>query len=869
MQGVLGGDDVTACEFRTAQDVTLWPIEVAAAELLLVRAGPAAERRCRSRQRIKGGVRIRLRTTGGVKFSHARLDRLRFYLAGRNDVANKLLRARHRHHHRGDAWCRRPRARPPAWHEPFAGCDRAAGRLRRCGRAAAGDAALVPGLPTAAGVFLVPAAVPFLRRVGSRAGRSAAATAPSSSWCCSSAAATRRSRASSTRRTSRCSARRRSTCSPSAPIASTSTTARTSITSCRIAPAARFRGLRGDRRDRPRRRQRQRAGVPTRSTRPTAPTTRQQQSAYFTTRREPRLVTGGAAAPRRALELHRQRGVPVAGRRAAGAVQRRPAAAVGADAVHQSRPGAADADRDRPDRFHAGHRRTGASDPGGQRTEPSVRAAGRWRRRLARHQPSVAQLPVAGRHRRRSRARRRCASCSSCMPRAAMRRRGGRSRASERPVHPVVRRLPPSSAARVRGATAAGSTLAFGRGLEVDASTSTSWRSKGGSAFLLGSVLRAVLRALRVDQFVHRNGAALAWPRRDQSMGATVGRETDAVAFFHALASRRRTATTSTRRCAGSSVCTRTSRAWGGRGVPPTSRCASARIPSCRSRRRRWPRSSWGEAGRRPRLQVRLFGLLGPNGPLPLHITEYARERLRHANDPTLSRFLDLFHHRFLTLFYRAWAQAQPHVNRDRPRDDRFAVYVGSLDRRLARRTSGSATRCPTWPSSFTSARSSGTRATPRACALILAALLPGAGGARGVRRPLAAAWRTRAHPRVARRGARPRRGARRPGLGSAAQVPHPARAADAGAVRSRSCPAGRCCGSWSTGCGCTSTSSSSGTCGSCSTAGEVPALVLGRGGAPWLDDLAGTPPGRHGCRRPVPERGSVRQRRSREVTSV
>jgi len=83
--------------------------------------------------------------------------------------------------------------------------------------------------------------------------------------------------------------------------------------------------------------------------------------------------------------------------------------------------------------------------------------------------------------------------------------------------------------------------------------------------------------------------------------------------------------------------------------------------------------------GRPPRLQVRLFGLLGPNGPLPIHITEYARERLRHAGDPTLARFLDLFNHRFLALFYRAWAQAQPHVNRDRPKDDRFAAYVGSF----------------------------------------------------------------------------------------------------------------------------------------------------------------------------------------------
>ncbi len=86
-----------------------------------------------------------------------------------------------------------------------------------------------------------------------------------------------------------------------------------------------------------------------------------------------------------------------------------------------------------------------------------------------------------------------------------------------------------------------------------------------------------------------------------------------------------------------------------------------------------------GQGGSVPRLQVRLFGLLGPNGPLPIHITECARERLRHGGDPTLARFLDLLHHRFLALFYRAWAQAQPHVNRDRPDEDRFAVYVGAF----------------------------------------------------------------------------------------------------------------------------------------------------------------------------------------------
>ena len=80
-----------------------------------------------------------------------------------------------------------------------------------------------------------------------------------------------------------------------------------------------------------------------------------------------------------------------------------------------------------------------------------------------------------------------------------------------------------------------------------------------------------------------------------------------------------------------------------------------------------------------PRLQVRLFGLLGPNGPLPIHITEYARERLRNAGDATLSRFLDVFHHRFLAMFYRAWAQAQPHVSRDRPGEDHFAAHAAAL----------------------------------------------------------------------------------------------------------------------------------------------------------------------------------------------
>nr|WP_242533202.1 type VI secretion system baseplate subunit TssG [Niveibacterium umoris] len=79
-----------------------------------------------------------------------------------------------------------------------------------------------------------------------------------------------------------------------------------------------------------------------------------------------------------------------------------------------------------------------------------------------------------------------------------------------------------------------------------------------------------------------------------------------------------------------------------------------------------------------PRLEVRFFGLFGPNGPLPLHLTEYARGRLMNAGDPTFARFADIFHHRLLTLFYRAWAQAQPTVSLDRPAEDRFGYHLGA-----------------------------------------------------------------------------------------------------------------------------------------------------------------------------------------------
>ena len=86
-----------------------------------------------------------------------------------------------------------------------------------------------------------------------------------------------------------------------------------------------------------------------------------------------------------------------------------------------------------------------------------------------------------------------------------------------------------------------------------------------------------------------------------------------------------------------------------------------------------------GDGGHPPTLRVNFLGLFGPNGPMPFHISDYARERKRQANDATMMAFFDIFHHRLLSLFYRAWAVNQKSADMDRPQDARFTFYIGSL----------------------------------------------------------------------------------------------------------------------------------------------------------------------------------------------
>jgi type VI secretion system protein ImpH len=88
---------------------------------------------------------------------------------------------------------------------------------------------------------------------------------------------------------------------------------------------------------------------------------------------------------------------------------------------------------------------------------------------------------------------------------------------------------------------------------------------------------------------------------------------------------------------------------------------------------------SFVEDGARPALQQYTFGLFGPNGALPLHLTEFARERERQLDDPTVKDFVNTLQHRLTSLFHRAWANSDPASNFDRPKQDRFPMFLGAL----------------------------------------------------------------------------------------------------------------------------------------------------------------------------------------------
>jgi type VI secretion system protein ImpH len=77
-------------------------------------------------------------------------------------------------------------------------------------------------------------------------------------------------------------------------------------------------------------------------------------------------------------------------------------------------------------------------------------------------------------------------------------------------------------------------------------------------------------------------------------------------------------------------------------------------------------------------ISVNFMGLTGPLGLLPFYYTLMVADRVK-AKDRALKEFLDIFHHRFVSLFYRAWEKHRFTVSYERDQQDRVTEHLRDL----------------------------------------------------------------------------------------------------------------------------------------------------------------------------------------------
>ncbi|UCI07095.1 type VI secretion system baseplate subunit TssG [Mesorhizobium sp. B1-1-8] len=96
-----------------------------------------------------------------------------------------------------------------------------------------------------------------------------------------------------------------------------------------------------------------------------------------------------------------------------------------------------------------------------------------------------------------------------------------------------------------------------------------------------------------------------------------------------------------------------------------------------------------GKDGAPLRITVANLGLLGPEGPMPLHLTRWVLDRLsqrwftgtdaQQTSDTTFVDFVNILQHRMIALYYRAWADAHPAVQVERAVGGRVRAMLEAM----------------------------------------------------------------------------------------------------------------------------------------------------------------------------------------------
>jgi len=90
LRGRIGRGEQTACEFRTRQATTLWPIRVTGAQYLPTR-GDVSSLGVRPPDGTRAGLRLSLEAMGGFRFDEIAVDELTVYLNGAGELVARLM----------------------------------------------------------------------------------------------------------------------------------------------------------------------------------------------------------------------------------------------------------------------------------------------------------------------------------------------------------------------------------------------------------------------------------------------------------------------------------------------------------------------------------------------------------------------------------------------------------------------------------------------------------------------------------------------------------------------------------------------------------------------------------------------------------